>query len=320
MLGALTAFWIQDLSGWQEISSSVFFWTLAGLAVCLCGQRGADRAEERPRAAAGPRGGAVPILAVACVVALAVCTWHVWREAAADARLAQAHRAGVAAGWREAKMLLEETRPLVNGDPWYLDRIAVVYLDRLRFAPDPDAYRAAREVLREAGAHSRFDPYILIHVVDAETLARLLGLTKTMSNEAVDAAVRAVELDPNNPTVHQTLARFQLASRRLTAALTEVHTARALRPNRPGLSLLEGDILRAAGDKRAALAAYRNEAAFHASANSTWITAQQKVTAAVIEAGDYQAAIREAEALVTRSPADPTSHRLLDAARAMRAR
>jgi tetratricopeptide (TPR) repeat protein len=320
MLGGLTAFWIQDLSGWQEISSSVFFWALAGLAVGLCRQSSANRSREPLRSEAVRNGSVVALLAFACAAALVVCTWHVWGEAAADARLAQAHRAGVAAGWREAKTLLEETRPLVNGDPSYLDRIAVVYLDRLRSAVDPDAYRAAREVLREAGAHSRFDPYILIHVVDAETLARLLGLTKTMSNEAVVAAVRMVELDPNNPTVHQTLARFQLASGHLTAALTEVHTARALRPNRAGLSLLEGDILRAAGDKRAALDAYRNEAALHASANSTWTTAQQKVTAAVIEAGDYQAAIREAEALVARTPADPTSHRLLDAARAMRAR
>jgi O-antigen ligase len=320
VLGGLTAFWIQDLSGWQEISSSVFFWALAGLAVGLCRQGSANRSGEPPRSEAVRNGGVVALLAFACAAVLVVCTWHVWGEAAADARLAQAHRAGVAAGWREAKTLLEETRPLVNGDPSYLDRIAVVYLDRLRSAPDPDAYRAAREVLREARAHSRFDPYILIHVVDAETLARLLGLTKTMSSEAVDAAVRVVELDPNNPTVHQTLARFQLVSGHLTAALTEVHTARALRPNRAGLSLLEGDILRAAGDKRAALDAYRNEAALHASANSTWITAQQKVTAAVIEAGDYQAAIREAEALVARTPADPTSHRLLDAARAMRAR
>ena len=319
MLGGLTAFWIQDLSGWQEISSSVFFWALAGLAVGLCRQSSANRAEESPSEAVR-NSGVVALLAFTCAAACVVCTWHVWREAAADARLAQAHRAGVAAGWREAKTLLEETRPLVNGDPSYLDRIAVVYLNRLRSAPDPDAYRAARQVLREAGAHSRFDPYILIHVVDAETLARLLGLTKTMSNEAVDAAVRAVELDPNNPTVHETLARYQLASGRLTAALTEVHTARGLRPNRAGLSLLEGDILRAAGDQRAALDAYRNEAALHANANSTWITAQQKVTAAAIEAGDYQAAIREAEALVARTPADPTSHRLLDAARAMGAR
>src|SRR4029077_8737563 len=46
MLGGLTAFWIQDLSGWQEISSSVFFWALAGLAVGLCRQISACRSGE----------------------------------------------------------------------------------------------------------------------------------------------------------------------------------------------------------------------------------------------------------------------------------
>jgi len=319
MLGALTAFWIQDLSGWQEISSSVFLWALAGLAVCLCAQSDASRsAEEQRQSEAMPHRGVVAFIAVVGALVLAGCTWPVWREAAADARLAQAHRAGIAAGWRDAKALLEETRPMVARDSAYLDRIAVAYLDRLRFVADLEAYRASRDVLRDAGAHSRFDPYILIHVVDAEALGRALGLTQTMSQEAVDAAVRAVELDPNNATVHETLARFHLVSGHPAAALTEVHTAQALRPNRAGLSLLEGDIRRADGDKHAALDAYRAETARHATATPIWVTAQQKVTASVIEAGDYENAMREAEVLIAKAPADPTARRLLEAARALR--
>ncbi len=82
--------------------------------------------------------------------------------------------------------------------------------------------------------------------------------------------------------------------------------------------MLEGDILRAAGDKRAALEAYRAEVRRHEDGNPVWIAAQQKVTASVIEAGDYVTALREAEILVGKAPADPTNRSLLDAARALR--
>jgi hypothetical protein len=39
------------------------------------------------------------------------------------------------------------------------------------------------------------------------------------------------------------------------------------------------------------------------------------VTAALIEAGDYDAALREAQYLVSKAPADPVGKRLLEAVR-----
>jgi Flp pilus assembly protein TadD len=144
------------------------------------------------------------------------------------------------------------------------------------------------------------------------------GLTRTVAQDAVDAALRAAELDPNNATVHETLARFDLASGVPLRAIEEIRTAQRLRPKRPGLRLLEGDILRAVGDKAGSLAAYRAEVALHAGTDSVWLAAQEKVTAAAIEAGDHDTALREAQTLVSKAPTDPTGRRLLEAARTMR--
>ena len=44
--------------------------------------------------------------------------------------------------------------------------------------------------------------------------------------------------------------------------------------------------------------------------------AQQKVTATLIEAGDYPTALREAQYLASKAPADPVGRRLLETARA----
>lgn len=309
VLGGLVAFWTQNLSGWHEVSSSVFFWVAAGLGVSLA--TGTDEATAASRASRS-------LLAPACALLLFVCAAFVWRDAYADARIAAARRAAAVSGWRDAKASIDEARSIAAGNAAYLDRMAVVYLDRLRAARDPDAYRGACDLLREAAAANRFDPYIPIHRVDAETLALLSGLTRSVSADAVDAAVRAGELDPNNATVHETLARFYLASQHPSQALAEVRASQSLRPNRAGLRLLEGDILRASGDRTAALEAYRAEARLHQDGGPVWVTAQQKVTASAIEAGDYGAALREAEALIGKAPADPMNQRLLDAARALR--
>lgn len=314
VFGGLIAFWIQDLSGWHEVSSSVFFWFAAGVGVCLSVDD--DGVPGRPGIWQSQHSHATTLIVTPLVILLAVCSWTVWRETYADARLAQAQRAGVGDGWRQARALVEDTRPVIGRNVAYLDRIGVIYLNRLRTTADRDAYRSAREVLTDAGAITRFDPYVLVHIVDAETLALLSGITRIVSNDAVDASLRAAELDPNNATVHETVARFHLASGHLAAALTEVHAARGLRPRRAGLSLLEGDIVRASGDKRAALDLYRAEVERHHDTDSIWLTAQQKVTAALIEAGDYHSALREAQYLASKAPADPVGKRLLEAARA----
>ncbi len=160
ILGGLVAFWIQDLSGWEEVSSSVFFWVVAGLGVCLSAHSGDVQFDARGHKPTSVNRRVASVALALCALLLGACSWTVWRETYADAQITGARRIGVGSGWREARAILEETRPLVAHDASSLDRIAVVYLDRLRATPDPEAYRTVRDVLREAGASTRFNPYI----------------------------------------------------------------------------------------------------------------------------------------------------------------
>jgi O-antigen ligase/tetratricopeptide (TPR) repeat protein len=310
LAGALVSFAIQDLSGWEEISSSVFFWTVAGCAVALR----ASQADVRP---AGMRGASRMAVAAAIgAAALAATGWTVVRELRIDAGLHAAAARNAQGDWDGTRGRIAVIRPLMADDASYLDRAAVVYLDRMRIAADAETYRSAVELLRRARERNHFDPYVLIHLIDAEALALFGRQINAPAADVVDAAERLVAIDPNNASAREAVARFRLASGSPPRALDEVRTAISLRPQRRGLRLLEGDIRRALGDRAGALESYRAEAAMHEGADAVWLASQQKVTAALIEAGDYDSALRESQNLVSKAPADPVGKRLLEAARA----
>jgi len=310
LAGALVSFAIQDLSGWEEISSSVFFWAVAGCAVGLRASQG----DVRPSVIRGTSG--VAVAAAVAAAALVATGWTAIRELQVDAVLHAAAASSARADWDRTVGRIATIRPWVANDASYLDRTAVVFLDRMRIAADADTYRSAVELLRRARERNHFDPYVLIHLLDAEALALLGRQVAAPSADVVDAAERLVAVDPNNASAREAVARFRLASGSPPRALQEVRTAISLRPQRRGLRLLEGDIRRALGDRPGALASYRAEAAMHDEADAVWLAAQQKLTAALIEAGDFESARREAQYLAAKAPFDPVGKRLLEAARA----
>jgi tetratricopeptide (TPR) repeat protein len=307
LLGGLIAFWIQDLSGWEEVASSLFFWTIAGVAVAL---RSSDNAATDTRV--GNRR-IVTALAIVAAAALAAVSWATFHEVEIDTVLHAASQAP-AREWPATVRQMDRIRPLIGADSAYLDRMAIVYLNRMRLAPDGGTYTTAIDLTRRANDANRFDPSILIHFVDAETLALLSRMKRAPAADAIEAADRLGTLDPHNASARETVARFRLATGSGVAALREVRFAIELRPHRQGLRLLEGDIQRALGDQAAALAAYRAEAAMHAGADPIWVAAQQKVTASLLAAGDHAGALREAQLLTTKVPADPVGQQLLEAA------
>jgi tetratricopeptide (TPR) repeat protein len=245
--------------------------------------------------------------------AVAATAWGSMRELTADLVLSRAAMRAAGGEWPAPTADISDIDPLISSDAVYLDRAAAIFLNRLRPGFDPDAYRSAMGLLRRARAANPFDPYVLLHLIDAETLAMLARRTTLPAPDVADAAARVLAIDRNNATVHETLARFRLAAGALSPALDHIQTAERLRPLRPGLRLLEGDIRRAKGDKVGSLDAYRTETTMHEGTDAVWLEAERKLTAALIERGDYDEARREAQRLLSRAPADTFGQRLLAA-------
>jgi O-antigen ligase len=306
LAGAIAGFLIQDMSGWLEVSSSAFFWTIAGAAASFC-TAGAASSWSLPRA----RRPVAMAMGAAVIVCCGGLAFDADRERRADRALFVAQRLNPATDWPAAAQQIHDALDLTPLDARYLDEAGVLHLKRLYARRDSRVYQDGAALLERARLRNPFDPYVLIHRVDLETAALHAGIIRTPSTPALDAVNAAVAMDPHNASVHESIARFELAALRPDAALRAIVTARTLRPAHAGYRIVEGDALRALGERSQSIDAYRSEAALHPTADADWTAAERKVIAELVESADYAAAVAEALVFLKRQPRDVTGHVLL---------
>ena len=308
--GALAGFLVQDLSGWPEISSSAFFWTLAGAAVSLHPTAPAVRTPGLFRVHRRVASGVVGAMSLF----FGGLAFGTVRELRADRSLHTAQRLGAAGDWSGAVSQMNAGLELAPNDAGYLDEAAVLYLDRLKGSGDAATYREGASLVERAHARNPFDPYSLIHRIDLDTAALREKIIGTPSRDALTAVTAALAMDTNNSSVHESVARFRLASGNPLEALKAIETARALRPTHVGYRVTEGDIFWALGNRSRSIEAYRSELSLHPSPDMGWLAAERKLVAALVATADYQSAVAEGLAFLKRQPGDATGHVLLGVA------
>ena len=309
-VGAVAGYLVQDLSGWPEISLSAFFWTIAALAVSYS-------TDGRSEASSKIRGSGRPLLAglaVAVSLATGVLAYCAFQDIRADRALATASRLDVTKNWPDISARLTTALDIAGHDAHYLDEAGVMYLRRFYAAGDDPTYRQAVVLFERAESIDPFDPYALIHRIDLEAAALRSGLVRTPSAPALAAVETALDLDANNSSVHEAVARFELAAGRPSNALKSIEIARTLRPTHSGYRIVEGDIRRALGEKSRAIDAYRSELPLHHTPDEAWVAAERKLVASLVESADYRSAVAEGLEFVKRLPGDATSYVLLGVA------
>lgn len=306
-LAALSGFLVQDLSGWPELSSSTFFWAVAGLAMGAASVAGKSSRTDIPRGAS--------VLGYGVAFVMLVLAASTVQQLRADRAIFVARHRDVIAAWPETSALALEAVRLAPGDGRYLDEAAVLHLQRMYAAGGPDAYARGTSLADRAIAANAFNPYALVHRVDFESAALRAGLVNRPASTAEDAVRALLALDPRNASARESIARLYLSAGDVRAAMEQITVARALRPSRPGTRILEGDIRRAAGDRNGALAAYREETTLHAGPTPEWQEAQLKLTAMLLQAGDFMKAAQECDRLLARFPSNPQALALADAVR-----
>jgi tetratricopeptide (TPR) repeat protein len=306
-LGAIAGYLTQDLSGWEEISLSAFFWTILGAAVAFC-TSGAPAKRWNPGAGWRVAG---TVSAVAAFLALAALAFVTLLEMRADGLFFQLQTLDVSRDWPRIQKDLATALQLMPDDPYYEDAAGVWYMNKLHASGERDAYEHAATLLERAGTKNTFDPYILIHRIDLEATALQKKIVAGPSESAIRAVASVTKMDRNNATVHESVARFRLAEGRVEDALESIHAAEALRPNHRGYHAVEGDALRLLGDRDREIQAYRRETELQTPGEPDWVAAEHKLTLALAEAGRHEAAAAEARQVVTRVPADAVGHTLL---------
>jgi tetratricopeptide (TPR) repeat protein len=232
----------------------------------------------------------------------------------ADYALRSAASAAAAGDWPRAQTLIEQGLDLQGTRAPYLDAAASLFAHRFGATGDRSLYDRAARLFEAAQARSPFSEYFMIHRLDLETAALQKQKGGAASQGANDAAAALLAVDRHNGTVYESLARMRLAEGAAPQALDMITRAEALRPHQADYWRLEGDIRRAMGDRRAAVAAYRHAAAGLPPGTAPWVNATRRLVVTLIEAGDYSAAIDEATRALAVVPGDVLMRQLFDAA------
>jgi Flp pilus assembly protein TadD len=320
-IGAIVGYLVQDLSGWQEISLSAFFWPLLGAAVSFSTVAEPDRGRvtTRPsvRQAIGPsaRPGAARLAASIAAASVVVATGFLpiatYREMRADGLHFETLGLDPSTDWPRIEQDLEASLQLVRDDPFYLDAAGLQYLKRLQVTGQRQVYDKAAALLVEAAQRDTFNSYLLIHRIDVETAGLMQGAISSPGTDVEDVIAKVLEMDSNNATVHESIAQLRLAENRPQDALVSIRTAESLRPGHPRYHMLEGDTLRLLGHRDGSIEAYRREAAILKDPESLdWVTAENKLVMSLIESGQHRAAAREAEQVIARMPSYAMAHTL----------
>jgi tetratricopeptide (TPR) repeat protein len=307
LLAAIGGFLIQDLSGWEELPLSVFFWVVLGFAVSVA----------RPDAEAGwqPRRNQARIIAtVALLIAIGIAVQAVrtWRHIRADRALVEAALLDVQRDWPVVASLLEAGVAAGGDLAHYLDAAGLVWFRRFVATHDAASYQKAAELFDRAADRDRLDPYLLVHRIDLETAALQTKMVTSPSAGATQAADLVAAIDRNNATMYTALARYHLAGGRPAEALAANSRAHELRPSQARNHLIDGDIYAAMRQAPEQLASYR--AALGGADEALWPEVVRKYILALIRAGSIDDAIAHALTAIDRAPEDLVLHNLLGVA------
>jgi O-antigen ligase len=306
-IAAMTTYLVQDLSGWLELSLSLFFWTIAGAAVA---NATADRRSPLTLATSHRRLALVATMTIA--VLLTAVGYRASTEVHADRLIHEAGSLDVNSQWPQIDSRIEEALS-VTADPHYVDAAGILLLRRFRTAPGRLLYDRAAALFDQARGANPFDPYIVINRMELETEALTSKIIAVVPDSDGDNAARAaVTLDVHNATVHRTVASFRLAQGRHAQALIATDEARRLRPHDPRNALVEGNVRRAMDDRTAAADAYRRAAEYFERGTEEWVDVERRLVVTLAEMGRSAEASEEARQLVQAAPNDALSKQLVE--------
>jgi len=223
LLAALSAYLVQDLSGWLDMSLASTFWVMLGLAV-----NQASQTTPRPSLSwAKPL--AITLSGLMVVLSLYLLN-NGYARVIADARLFEAQSLDVKTQWRETESLVKQALLSLPADSRTEMVAGQIYANRFMSSHDPMAYARSHELLESSYRHNRFDRMRLVNIVALERAALELGQISASSDFAQNALTVLSETDRDNPDFHEFKAKFFAAQGRFNEALTAIREARRLAP------------------------------------------------------------------------------------------
>lgn len=206
MLACLTAYLVQDLSGWLDLALTSVFWGMLGLAANL-----AHTAPDE-KASVTERGAALQTLTLGLVGAMALVSVVLLRQGGAllqaDSTLAEAQRLDPVVNWQKAEPMIRSALASLPDHSRTEAMAAQLFASRWEQTGDPQAYAQCRALLEQSYLHNRFDRMRLINLVALETKAMERGVIGQGSSFAIQALAWLEPTDRDNPAFGIFAAQF----------------------------------------------------------------------------------------------------------------
>jgi predicted negative regulator of RcsB-dependent stress response len=302
-IASITGYLVQDMFGWLDIALTPFFWIMLGLSVSLC------VSDKQQVSLSQLTRKMLIILASLCSIFLIYLIVDATKKIYADNLFWKSQALSITNDWNQIEQNISKGLQIVPGEFYYKETAGLLYAKRLNHVADIDSYNKGISLFEQAYTDNPFDPGVLIHRIDIETVALLKGLIKT--NPGVEIyATKLLAMDKNNPSVYEAIAKLRLAQQSYNRALETLQKAKGLGIKEERYYLLEGDINRAMKNTKAAIESYRNAIAvlekkgLHA---AQWKSAKYGVVFSLIDTGDFNEALNQINDVIAYDQSDVLS-------------
>lgn len=222
-LAALTAYLVQDLSGWLDIGLASAFWIMLGLALNLAGQN----------TRRSPWSWTKPVIVTFSGLMIVLSLYLMkdgYSRLLADSDLFEAQSLEIGREWPKTESLVCEALMHLPEDSRTEMVAGHIYAKRFVAHRDPRAYARSRELLESSYHHNPFDRLRLSNIILLEIAALEVGRIAAPSDFAQKAIQILSGTDRDNPGFHEVRAKFFAAQGRFDEALTAILVARRLSP------------------------------------------------------------------------------------------
>ena len=223
LLAALSAYLVQDLVGWLDMSLTSSFWILLGLALNLA-------AQDAPRSSAAWTKPVIGALAGSMLLLSLYLFGDRTARAIADTNLYQAQALDVRTQWPQMQSLVNKALSSLPNDSRTEMVAGQLYATRFASLHESEVYAKSRALLESSYRHNSYDRLRLYNIVALESTALELGQLRSASDFALQAIATLAQTDADNPGFHALRAWFFAAQERYSDALAAIRDARRLAP------------------------------------------------------------------------------------------
>ena len=232
LLAAISAYLVQDLSGWLDLASASVFWIALGLAVNQSSHTFATAQKPVPHA--------LPHAFLGVMVLVSVyMLGNGYARICADANLFRAQSLDASTQWQEIELLINKSLASLPSDSRTEATSAQLVADRFLATRDPAAYARSHELFESSYQHNNFDRMRLVNLISLETKAMEMGVIDRGSDFAAKAVETLSKTDRENPAFHEFTAQFFAVQNQFDKALGAILQALEWAPTNDHYRALE---------------------------------------------------------------------------------